>query len=81
MADGAALETDELSDQVLAVVTDDYGYDVAGGVVSFRMSRAARSADACRAHRTRRRSRALPRFRRDRAASRRATGSSSATPA
>ena len=46
MAADAALETDELSDQVLAVVTDDYGYDVSGGEVSFRMSRAARSADA-----------------------------------
>jgi serine/threonine-protein kinase RsbW len=42
----AALETDELSDQVLAVVTDDYAYDVAEGEVSFRMTRAARQADA-----------------------------------
>ena len=46
MASDASLETDELSDQVLAVVTDDYGYGSADGEVSFRMSRAARSADA-----------------------------------
>jgi serine/threonine-protein kinase RsbW len=43
MAAGATLESDELSDQVLAVVTDEYGYDIADGDVSFRMTRAARS--------------------------------------
>jgi hypothetical protein len=43
MAAGATLESDELSEQVLAVVTDEYGYDTADGEVSFRMTRAARS--------------------------------------
>jgi serine/threonine-protein kinase RsbW len=43
LAAGATLESDELSEQVLAVVTDEYGYDVAGGEVSFRMTRAART--------------------------------------
>jgi hypothetical protein len=43
LAEGAALETDELSDQVLAVVTDEYSYDVGDGEVSFKMTRAARS--------------------------------------
>ena len=45
MAAGATLETDELSDQVLAVVTDRYSYDVVDGEASFRMTRAARSSD------------------------------------
>jgi len=45
LAAGAALETDELSDQVLAVVTDDYSYDVTDGDVTFRMVRAARAAE------------------------------------
>ena len=43
LREGATLETDELSDQVLAVVTDEYSYDVGNGEVSFRMVRAARS--------------------------------------
>ena len=45
MAAGATLEPDELSDQVLAVVTDRYSYDVVDGEASFRMTRAARSSD------------------------------------
>jgi serine/threonine-protein kinase RsbW len=44
LAPGAALETDELSDQVLSVVTDKYEYAVADDVVSFHMTRAARSS-------------------------------------
>jgi hypothetical protein len=44
LAPGAALERDDLSDQVLNVVTDDYGYDVTDGVVSFHMTRSARAA-------------------------------------
>lgn len=43
---GQSLEHDDLSDQVLAVVTDDYGYDVSGAVVSFHMTRAARADEA-----------------------------------
>jgi hypothetical protein len=43
LRDGATLESDDLSDQVLAVVTDEYSYDVGNGEVSFRMVRAARS--------------------------------------
>jgi serine/threonine-protein kinase RsbW len=43
MAAGATLEPDELSDQVLKVVSDEYSYDVANGEASFRMTRAARS--------------------------------------
>jgi hypothetical protein len=43
LAPGASLERDELSDQVLNVVTDDYGYDLADGVVSFHMTRSARA--------------------------------------
>jgi hypothetical protein len=46
LAAGGSLERDDLSDQVLAVVTDDYGYDLSGGVVSFHMTRATRAADA-----------------------------------
>ena len=46
MAEGAQLETDDLSDQVLAVVTDSYGYDVADGVVSFQMTRATTAGPA-----------------------------------
>jgi serine/threonine-protein kinase RsbW len=45
-ADGADLEPDELSEQVLAVVTDSYEYTVADDVVSFRMTRATRSGIA-----------------------------------
>lgn len=45
-APDASIERDELSDQVLRFVTDDYGYDVSGGVVSFHMSRAARVEEA-----------------------------------
>ena len=45
IADGATLTTDDLSDQVLSVVTDKYNYDVAGGEASFRMTRAARLGD------------------------------------
>lgn len=45
IAPDASLEPDELSDQVLAVVTDDYGYDTVGGDASFRMVRAARLDD------------------------------------
>ena len=45
LKNGATLEPDELSDQVLAVVTDSYGYDAVDGQASFRMTRAARSAD------------------------------------
>jgi serine/threonine-protein kinase RsbW len=45
-AEGMSLERDDLSDQVLAVVTDDYGYEESGDVVSFHMTRAARTADA-----------------------------------
>src|SRR5689334_21667192 len=33
LREGATLDTDELSDQVLAVVTDEYSYDVGGGEV------------------------------------------------
>lgn len=43
LAEGAQLEPDELSSQVLAVVTDSYEYTVADDVVSFRMTRAMRS--------------------------------------
>jgi hypothetical protein len=43
LGEGATLESDDLSDQVLAVVTDEYSYDVGNGEVSFRMVRAARS--------------------------------------
>lgn len=43
---GTSIERDELSDQVLNVVTDDYGYDDSGGVASFHMSRAARVEEA-----------------------------------
>ncbi|MEY2424902.1 MAG: serine/threonine-protein kinase RsbW [Actinomycetota bacterium] len=46
LAEGAQLEPDELSSQVLAVVTDSYEYTVADDVVSFRMTRATRSGDA-----------------------------------
>ena len=46
LAEGQSLERDDLSDQVLAVVTDDYGYDVSGAVVSFHMTRAARAGEA-----------------------------------
>lgn len=46
LAAGSSLERDDLSDQVLNVVTDDYGYDVSGGVVSFHMTRATRAPQA-----------------------------------
>ena len=46
LGEGQALERDDLSDQVLAVVTDDYGYDESGGVVSFHMTRATRAEEA-----------------------------------
>jgi hypothetical protein len=46
MAEGKSLETDELSDQVLMVVTDSYGYDVTDGVVSFQMTRAISAGNA-----------------------------------
>ncbi len=46
LAEGAQLEPDELSSQVLAVVTDSYEYAVADDVVSFRMTRATRTGDA-----------------------------------
>ncbi len=45
LAEGAQLEPDELSSQVLAVVTDSYEYTVADHVVSFRMTRAMRSGN------------------------------------
>jgi hypothetical protein len=46
LAAGASLDSDELSDQVLAVVTDEYSYNVANGDVTFRMVRAARPDEA-----------------------------------
>ncbi|HVV37147.1 MAG TPA: hypothetical protein VHC63_11135 [Acidimicrobiales bacterium] len=46
MATGAQLQADELSDQVLAVVTDDYSYGVDNGEASFRMVRSARPVHA-----------------------------------
>jgi len=45
LANGAALDRDDLSDQVLNVVTDDYKYDVSSDLVSFHMTRSARSAE------------------------------------
>jgi serine/threonine-protein kinase RsbW len=44
LAPGQVLERDDLSDQVLNVVTDSYDYEVANGTVSFQMNRTARSA-------------------------------------
>ncbi len=46
IAPGATLTPDELSDQVLAAVTDSYGYETVDGFASFRMTRASRPGAA-----------------------------------